>query len=115
MLKFTEWTQHTDRLHVKKNIQLFIHSTGDTIPLCEKGTGTLEGKPAVLRRCGTGDSQADGMCKHHSFLEIGDKSTHDAYVCACAGDKCNGASNLQFTNFSFFAFAVHVLYKLVLY
>lgn len=82
--------------------------------MCVKGTGTLEGKPAVLRGCGTGDSHADGMCKHH-LLEIGDKSTNDAHICACVGDKCNGASNLQFTNFSFFAFAVHFLYKLVLY
>lgn len=81
--------------------------------MCTKYTAILDGEPVVLRACAISNSKVDGACSQNSRLQINGKTTHHVVGCFCSTDKCNDASSLQFTSISLFAFAIHVMYKLV--
>lgn len=61
--------------------------------MCSKFTGSLDGKPMVLRGCGFGNRTLNGTCTKSAILILDGRSASDVLACFCSAEECNGQSS----------------------
>lgn len=63
------------------------------ILMCSNVTGSLDGKPIVIRTCAYGSKMFNNKCTKNTTLEFEGRNATDVLACFCSTEKCNRPRN----------------------